>query len=244
MIPAAIEKRNEVFITDHGSSRDSRNRAFRVRRAVPALARAAVAGRTDEAAAAEAATPPGTAPGFTGGTATGLGTPGTAPWLGTRSGSIVSPTRESGGEATCFGAAVGLGERTAAPVAPVADELEVAALAATVPAEPAAPGLSRVDPTCPPGFSRAEPCDPASSLAAGTVGEVRVGGDPAEIGESALDRESGTPAGGSAVSAFLPKPQRSRRDRLVGASVGASQTGTLGCCPPRATGWPEAGAAP
>ena len=35
MMPAAIENRNEVFITDHGSSRDSRSRAFRVRRATP-----------------------------------------------------------------------------------------------------------------------------------------------------------------------------------------------------------------
>src|SRR5690606_20368748 len=32
-IPAEIENRNEVFITDQGSSRDSRSRAFRVRRA-------------------------------------------------------------------------------------------------------------------------------------------------------------------------------------------------------------------
>jgi len=32
-----MENRNDVFITDHGSIRDSRNRAFRVRRAVPGL---------------------------------------------------------------------------------------------------------------------------------------------------------------------------------------------------------------
>src|ERR1700712_4246683 len=37
MMPAAMENRNEVFITDHGSSRDSRSRALRVRRAVPTL---------------------------------------------------------------------------------------------------------------------------------------------------------------------------------------------------------------
>jgi|SRR5215211_2651316 len=37
MMPAAMENRNDVFITDHGSIRDSRNRAFRVRRAVPGL---------------------------------------------------------------------------------------------------------------------------------------------------------------------------------------------------------------
>jgi len=35
MMPAAMENRNEVFITDHGSSRDSRSRALRVRRATP-----------------------------------------------------------------------------------------------------------------------------------------------------------------------------------------------------------------
>src|SRR5215208_1683891 len=35
MMPAAMENMNDVFITDHGSSRDSRNRAFRVRRAIP-----------------------------------------------------------------------------------------------------------------------------------------------------------------------------------------------------------------
>ena len=38
MMPAAMENRNDVFITDQGSSRDSRSRAFRVRRAIPALA--------------------------------------------------------------------------------------------------------------------------------------------------------------------------------------------------------------
>ena len=37
MMPAAIENRNDVFITDHGSRRDSRNRALRVRRATPAF---------------------------------------------------------------------------------------------------------------------------------------------------------------------------------------------------------------
>src|SRR3954464_13426965 len=37
MMPAAIENRNDVFMTDHGSSRDSRSRALRVRRATPAL---------------------------------------------------------------------------------------------------------------------------------------------------------------------------------------------------------------
>src|ERR671910_899745 len=35
MMPAAMENRNDVFITDHGSNRDSRNRALRVRRAAP-----------------------------------------------------------------------------------------------------------------------------------------------------------------------------------------------------------------
>src|SRR5215203_5023688 len=37
MMPAAMENRNDVFITDHGSNRDSRNRALRVRRAAPGL---------------------------------------------------------------------------------------------------------------------------------------------------------------------------------------------------------------
>src|SRR4051794_19126334 len=44
MMPAAIENRNEVFITDQGSSRDSRRRALRVRRAAPGLGRGAGAG--------------------------------------------------------------------------------------------------------------------------------------------------------------------------------------------------------
>ena len=37
MMPAAIENRKEVFITDQGSNRDSRSRALRVRRATPTL---------------------------------------------------------------------------------------------------------------------------------------------------------------------------------------------------------------
>src|SRR5919112_612827 len=37
MMPAAMENRNEVFITDQGSSRDSRSRALRVRRGMPAF---------------------------------------------------------------------------------------------------------------------------------------------------------------------------------------------------------------
>src|SRR3954471_4091833 len=41
MMPAAMENRNDVFITDHGSSRDSRRRAFRVRRATPGPGRGA-----------------------------------------------------------------------------------------------------------------------------------------------------------------------------------------------------------
>src|SRR6476469_2513473 len=38
MMPAAMENRKDVFITDHGSSRDSRSRALRVRRGVPTFA--------------------------------------------------------------------------------------------------------------------------------------------------------------------------------------------------------------
>jgi len=171
--------------------------------------------------------------------------------LGTRSGSTVSPTRESGGGvADDLGAVVGLEERAAAPVAPVAVAVgektegldapvaEAPDAAAAVAAAPAAPGFLLVAPACPPGFCRAEPVCAAGSCRA-VVGEtegedVRVGGDPAEAGECALGREAGTPAGGSALSAFLPKPQRSRRDRRVGASVGESQTGTPACCPPDA----------
>ena len=57
MMPAAMENRNEVFITDHGSSRDSRSRAFRVRRAPPARALAAA----DVSAGLGATTAAGTA---------------------------------------------------------------------------------------------------------------------------------------------------------------------------------------
>src|SRR6185437_15798969 len=45
MMPAAMENRNDVFITDHGSSRDSRSRALRVRCGVPALGLDSAAGR-------------------------------------------------------------------------------------------------------------------------------------------------------------------------------------------------------
>src|SRR3954470_6619213 len=37
MMPAAIEKSSAVFMTDHGSTRDRRSRALRVRRATPTL---------------------------------------------------------------------------------------------------------------------------------------------------------------------------------------------------------------
>jgi hypothetical protein len=180
--------------------------------------------------------------------------------LGTRSGSVVSPTRERGGKTAGddLGAVVVLGERAEAlvaptavglgaktdRVAPVADGLDVAVAAD---AAPAAAGFF-VAPTSAPGLSRAElTCAPGSCLApaGGAEGEeVRVGGDPVETGEPTLARESGTTAGGSALSAFLPKPQRSRRDRFVGALVGASQTGVPVCCPPPDPEWPEAGADP
>jgi len=54
-MPAAIENMKDVFITDHGSSRDSRSRAFRVPRAAPALGLAALAGSDGAAAATGAA---------------------------------------------------------------------------------------------------------------------------------------------------------------------------------------------
>jgi hypothetical protein len=61
MMPAAMENRNEVFITDQGSSRDSRSRALRVRRATPAfgLAAARTSGLTPVDPAPDT---PGTAP--------------------------------------------------------------------------------------------------------------------------------------------------------------------------------------
>src|SRR5689334_12336133 len=58
MIPAAMENKNDVFITDQGSNRDSRSRALRVRRAVPTLFFAPVAVSPDLAAAGPG--PPGT----------------------------------------------------------------------------------------------------------------------------------------------------------------------------------------
>src|SRR6185312_14512736 len=48
MMPAAMENRNDVFITDHGSSRDSLNRALRVRRATPGFGFGAPSGASAE----------------------------------------------------------------------------------------------------------------------------------------------------------------------------------------------------
>jgi hypothetical protein len=50
MIPKAIEKRNDVFITDHGSTRERRRRAFRVRRKLDDFAFGAPATADAEAA--------------------------------------------------------------------------------------------------------------------------------------------------------------------------------------------------
>jgi hypothetical protein len=51
MIPKAIENRNDVFITDHGSTRERRRRAFRVRRMLDDFAFGAVAATADAEAA-------------------------------------------------------------------------------------------------------------------------------------------------------------------------------------------------
>jgi hypothetical protein len=51
MIPKAIENRNDVFITDHGSTRERRRRAFRVRRMLDDFAFGAVVATADAEAA-------------------------------------------------------------------------------------------------------------------------------------------------------------------------------------------------
>ena len=72
MMPAAIENRNEVFITDHGSSRDSRSRALRVRRGAPAFALSAASASgwsgaaRSSAAAGSSARRPAVLPGWAG----------------------------------------------------------------------------------------------------------------------------------------------------------------------------------
>src|SRR3954449_1541908 len=66
MMPAAMEKSSAVFITDHGSRRDSRSRALRVRRAVPTLGLAVTSGCAVAAAAGAAgATVPASTAGIT-----------------------------------------------------------------------------------------------------------------------------------------------------------------------------------
>src|ERR671912_2257669 len=96
MMPAAMENRNDVFITDHGSNRDSRSRAFRVRRATPALGLpeastsepvvSAAIGAAVEPAARSAVDP---AAGATPGAAATPGAPGAAGWVGAGTGPAV-----------------------------------------------------------------------------------------------------------------------------------------------------------
>src|SRR5215210_8602147 len=62
MMPAAMENRNEVFITDQGSSRDSLSRALRMRLGMPALGLAAA--RVSEPTAVDPA-PDTAGPGMT-----------------------------------------------------------------------------------------------------------------------------------------------------------------------------------
>src|SRR5918994_2096089 len=83
MMPAAMENRNDVFITDHGSSRDSRNRALRVRRAAPGfgLVLAESFSAPDFAAATAAVAAAAVAP-PTAGSIPGLGSAGVVPGAG------------------------------------------------------------------------------------------------------------------------------------------------------------------
>src|SRR5829696_9023227 len=94
MMPAAMENRNDVFITDHGSSRDSRSRALRVRRAMPALGLpvdstsgpvvSAAFGPAAPAAPIAVAPAAGRTPG-----AAAPGAPGPTGWLGAVAGAAV-----------------------------------------------------------------------------------------------------------------------------------------------------------
>src|ERR671912_660768 len=87
MMPAAMENRNDVFITDHGSNRDSRNRALRVRRAVPGFGLVlAESFSAPDLAAATAAVAAAAVAAPTAGSTPGLGSadvvPGAGIWFG------------------------------------------------------------------------------------------------------------------------------------------------------------------
>src|SRR3712207_5478788 len=95
MMPAAIENRNDVFITDHGSNRDSRSRALRVRRGIPAFGLPAA-----RASGATAVDPTPDAPG-----------------VGTANGSALGPVGVPTGGLTT-GVLDGVGERYSGGAAP------------------------------------------------------------------------------------------------------------------------------
>src|SRR5215207_7600013 len=105
MMPAAMENRNDVFITDHGSNRDSRNRALRVRRAAPGFGLVlAESFSAPDFAAATAAAAAVAAP--TAGSMPGLGSAGVVPgagiWFGAVGGrrSVVWSGRAAGASVT------------------------------------------------------------------------------------------------------------------------------------------------
>src|SRR5918995_5007820 len=101
MMPAAMENRNDVFTTGQGSTRESGSRAFRVRRATPALdlpeastsepVVSAAIGAAVEPAARSTVDP---AAGATPGAAATPGAPGAAGWVG---GGARAPPRVNGG---------------------------------------------------------------------------------------------------------------------------------------------------
>ena len=253
MMPAAIENRNDVFITDQGSNRDSLNRAFRVRRAIPGFGLVLVdnfsapdfAAATAALAAAAVAAP-------TAGNTPVLGPPGVASGAGAWSGpvgcrrSVGWSARDAGPSARWSGDAAGAAIRPSGGAA-----------GATPPAEAAAP-LSKGD--VPLGSVAL-----GSEAGGGPVGRspvmAAVAPEPEPLPEGAGGADLGTvgteeAAGASARwgigrcfagSGLVPRPRRSFQDRLGPGAAGGSQTGTagrrLGCWPPP-VGIPAGGMAP
>src|SRR5919112_2118510 len=206
MMPAAMENRNDVFITDHGSIRDSRNRAFRVRRATPGLglvfaesfSAPAFAAATAAVAAAPAA---GSTPVF--------GAPVAGIWFG-----AVGATRWAGWSERAGGASVMRASGTAAGGGALRG-------AAAVP-----------DDNWPFGSADGRSSGGRSPVtAAGAWASASVGAMAPDA--TAADGDIG--AGGSAIvdrclagAGFVLTPRRSLQDRFGAGAGGGSQTGKAG----------------
>jgi hypothetical protein len=237
-MPAAMENMNDVFITDHGSSRDSRNRAFRVRRASPgfglvfvdSLSAPDFAAATAAVAAAAVAAP-------TAGNTPVFGPPGGAAGAGIGPGPVV---RAVGWSAPDGGPSARWPEAGGAAILPPGDAGGAALskgiaplLESDVPLESvrvgsaagAAPGgrslvVAAVAPEPEPLL------DGAVGTGLGTVGTELVGGAAARWATG----------GCCAGSGLVARPRRSFQDRFGPGAAGGSQTGTagrrLGCCSP------------